>query len=146
MIVVIVAVFLLATLQGVFPLSQAHTTPDGLDVPPMKDRMVSPAEQRMIEDLLWAESSREVRQYVGKLVVVHRKRVIAVGTDQDELIRQAAAQEKCPEAELVVVPMPQADCDEVPLTLSRGLKLMRGAPSFLPCLCYLARLGPFRVG
>jgi hypothetical protein len=81
---------------------------------PMKDRKTTGPEQRVYNDLRWAETASEVQQHVGKLVVVYQKRVIAVGTDEQALLRQAAAQEGCPELELVVVPVPSPDLHEIP--------------------------------
>lgn len=92
---------------GMFP-------PHGHSENPMRQRKASPAEHQMFEDLRWAEQAPEVRQHLGKLVVVHRKRVIAVGTDQPSLVRQAAAQESCPEEDLVVIAVSRPDLQETP--------------------------------
>ena len=80
----------------------------------MKERKATPAEQQMFEDLRWAEKAPEVRQHIGKLVVVYRKRVIVVGIDRPQLLRQASAQERCAEEDLVVVPVLRSDLHEIP--------------------------------
>jgi hypothetical protein len=80
----------------------------------MRERKTTGTEQRDYNDLRWAETASKVQQHVGKLVVVYHKRVIAVGTDEQALLRQAAAQEGCPEQDLVVVPVPSSDLHEIP--------------------------------
>jgi hypothetical protein len=80
----------------------------------MKERKTTDTEQRVYNDLRWAETASEVQQHVGKLVVVYNKRVIAVGNDEEAILRQAAAQEGCPEQDLVVVPVPTSDLNEIP--------------------------------
>jgi hypothetical protein len=80
----------------------------------MRQRQLSPQERQMFEDLLWAGKAPEVQQHIGKLVVIHQKRVLAVGTDQDALLHQAATEENCPEDELVVVAVPSPDIQEIP--------------------------------
>ena len=49
-----------------------------------------------------------------EVVVVHRKRVVAVGADREALVRQAAAQEQCPPEDLVVVAVPSGGLWEIP--------------------------------
>ena len=61
------------------------------------------AERQRIEDPSWAATAPEVQQHRDKLVVVHKKRVVAVGTDHDVLLEQASRAEKCPGRELVVM-------------------------------------------
>jgi hypothetical protein len=46
--------------------------------------------------------------------VVRDKRVVAVGTDQETLLAQAAAQEQCAEQDLVVVVVPRGGWQEIP--------------------------------
>jgi hypothetical protein len=80
----------------------------------MKESELSDIEQRMTDDLEWAESALDVQQHVGQLVVVYHKRVVGVGTDQNALLAKAAAQEHCPEEDLVIVLVPRADLQEIP--------------------------------
>jgi hypothetical protein len=65
-------------------------------------RPLTPGERNQLEDLDWAATAPEVQQHYGKIVVIHKKRVVAVGTDQRSLLEQAAAQEQCPWWELAV--------------------------------------------
>ena len=80
---------------------------------PLKGRKANVAERHAFEDLQWAETALEVRQHTGKLVVVHRKRVIAVGSNQDRLLHDAALKEKCSEGNLVIIAVPPADLEEI---------------------------------
>ena len=74
---------------------------------------MSAIEQQMHEDLLWAVNNRSVQQqYAGQLVVVHRKQVIASGTDEKELLRCATGPGR-PREELVVVEI-LSDTFEIP--------------------------------
>jgi hypothetical protein len=59
-------------------------------------------ERQQYEDGIWAAQAPEVQQHRGKIVVVHQKRVVAVGSDYDALVQEAAAAEHCPWSELVV--------------------------------------------
>jgi hypothetical protein len=63
-------------------------------------------EQQQQKDLLWAATAPEVQQHQGRLVVVHKKRVIAVGSDRRALLHQAATQEQCSWSESVVEVVP----------------------------------------
>jgi hypothetical protein len=71
-------------------------------------------EQQISDDVDWAQTAPEVQQHEGQLVVVHRKRVLAVGTDRDALVARAAAQERCPKDELAVVVVLRADLWDIP--------------------------------
>ena len=71
-------------------------------------------EQQQLDDLRWAASSHEMRQYAGQLVAVHKKRVVGVGADRKALVTQAAEKAQCPCQDLVVVVVPGADFSEVP--------------------------------
>jgi hypothetical protein len=90
---------------------------DSMARQPVTSRPMTPLEKRMSEDLRWASQSPEVQQYHGKLVVIRNKRIIAVGNDQKSLLRQAAAQEGCPEWEFVVEVVPPDDLWEIPVDL-----------------------------
>ena len=81
---------------------------------PVKQRKLSTAERQAFDDLRWADTAQEVQQHPGKLVVIRRKRVIAVGRDQIKLLRQAARKENCAEEDFVVVAVPTADLEELP--------------------------------
>jgi hypothetical protein len=71
-------------------------------------------EQLMDDDFEWAMAAPEVLQHAGMFVIVHQKHVVAVGTDCEALLQQAAAKEACAEDDLVVVVVPPADLSEVP--------------------------------
>ena len=71
-------------------------------------------EQQMSADLERALQAPEVRQHAGKLVAVYQKRVVAVGTERDALVAQAAEKENCPWEDLVVVVVPGPDLTEIP--------------------------------
>jgi hypothetical protein len=86
----------------------------GVNQPGSRLRPLTAIEQQQIEDLKWAGSAAEVQQHLGKYVVVHKKRVVAVGTDCTALLQEAAAREQCPEWELVVEVVPAIDAWEVP--------------------------------
>ena len=77
-------------------------------------RPMTSIELQQDEDLEWAATAPEVRQHVGKFVVIHKQRVVAVGTDRRSLVEQAAEQEQCPWWELVVEIVPGADLWETP--------------------------------
>jgi hypothetical protein len=67
-----------------------------------------------IEDFYWALDAPVVQQHQGKLVVVHNKRIVAVGTNRQELVREASAQEGCEPEDLVVMVVPRVTLDEIP--------------------------------
>ena len=84
----------------------------------MQLRKLSELEQRMTEDADWAEHSSEVMQnpeYFGKFVVVHNKRVLAVGRDRQALVEQAAKEVGVPWQHLVVIVVPDFEVWEDPL-------------------------------
>jgi len=80
----------------------------------MEEFPLSDVEQRMTDDLYWARTAPEVQRHQGKLVVVRNRRVVAIGTDPATLLAQAAVHENCPEEELLIVPVPRADLQEIP--------------------------------
>jgi hypothetical protein len=80
----------------------------------MNGRALSEKEQKGIEDFYWAREAPDVQQHQGKLVVVHDKRVIAVGTDRQVLVTEAASREKCGPEDLVVIVVPRAGLAEIP--------------------------------
>ena len=51
-------------------------------------------------------------------MLIHKKRVVAVGTDQRLLLVEAAAKEQCSPTELVVEPVPGRDFWETPLDMA----------------------------
>jgi hypothetical protein len=53
-------------------------------------------------------------EYFGKFVVVHNKRVLAVGSDRQDLVEQAAKQVGVPWQHLVVVLVPDPGIWEIP--------------------------------
>jgi hypothetical protein len=80
-------------------------------------RKMSELEQRMTDDLDWAEKAPEVRQNpdnYGKFVVVYNRRIIAVGTDSQALAKQAAEQVGVPWQHLVVLIVHRPGLWEIP--------------------------------
>jgi len=71
-------------------------------------------EQQATDDLRWALRAPEVRQHAGKLVAVHKRCVVGIGTDRDELVVEASAKARCPWQDVVVVVVPTADLSELP--------------------------------
>jgi len=63
--------------------------------------------RQMKEDFAWAMDNQDdlERQYPGESVVVWRKQVIAHGTDEEQLLRQAANADR-PREQLVVIEFP----------------------------------------
>ena len=94
-------------------VEQQETSPTNA-APQPSVRPMTPIERQQHEDLQWAVTAPEVQQHEGKLVVVHKKRVVAIGTDQRSLLAQAAAQEQCPPGELVVELVLRADLLDIP--------------------------------
>jgi len=80
--------------------------------PPL--RPLTAGERRQMEDLNWAATAAEVQQHYGKIVVIHDKRVVAVGTDRRSLLEQAAAKEQCLWWELAVEIVPPEEPWEIP--------------------------------
>ena len=59
----------------------------------MQLRKMTEVEQRMTDDLEWAEHAPEVQEnpdHYGKSVVVYNKQILAVGKDSQALLEQAA--------------------------------------------------------
>ncbi len=54
-----------------------------------------------------------MQRHQGKLVIVHNKRVAAVGTDRQVLVTEAAAREKCDPDDLVVLVLPRTGMAEI---------------------------------
>jgi hypothetical protein len=74
-------------------------------------------EQRMAEDFAWALQAPEVKQnpeHFGKLVVVHEKRVLAVGREGQAPLAQAANNANISPEQLVVVLVPRPGLWETP--------------------------------
>ena len=83
----------------------------------MPVRETTDIEQRMTEDFAWAENSPAVQQdpeHFGKLVVVHNRRILAVGRDRQALVEQASKQVGVPAPQLVVILVPRPGLWEVP--------------------------------
>ena len=73
-------------------------------------RKMTELEQRMTDDLDWAEHAPEVQEnpeHYGKFVVVYNKRILAVGKDSQALVKQAAEQVGVPWQHLVVLIVPR---------------------------------------
>jgi hypothetical protein len=69
-------------------------------------------EKQLSDDLRWALRSSEVRQHAGKLVAVHKKRVVGIGVNRDALVTQAAEAAQCRAQDVVVVVVPTANLAE----------------------------------
>ena len=80
----------------------------------MEALQLNEVEQQGFEDLKWAQQAPEVQQHAGKLVAVHQKRVLGVGTDRDALVASACANGKCAWQDLVVVVVSATDFTELP--------------------------------
>lgn len=80
----------------------------------MELRKMTGLEQQMTEDLRWAVNAPEVQHHVNKLVIVYKKQVLAVGTELDKLLEEAAALAGCPQEHLLVVPVPDPWFDPGP--------------------------------
>jgi hypothetical protein len=80
----------------------------------MDEHVLSEREQKGVKDFYWAREAPEVQRHQGKLVVVHDKRVVAVGTDRQALVTQAAARENCEPEDLVVLVVPRVSLAEIP--------------------------------
>jgi hypothetical protein len=80
-------------------------------------RKMTELEQRMTDDLDWAEQAPEVQEnpeHYGKSVVVYNKRILAVGKDSQALVEQAAEQAGVPWQHLVVLIVPRPGLWEIP--------------------------------
>jgi hypothetical protein len=83
----------------------------------MQVRRLTELEQRMTEDLTWAEHAPEVQEnpeHYGKFVVVYNKQILAVGRDRPALVEQAAERAGVPWQHLVVVIVPRPGLGEIP--------------------------------
>ena len=72
----------------------------------MQIRKMTELEQRMTDDVDWAEHAPEVQQnpdHYGKFVVVYNKRILAVGRDRQALVEQASTEVGVPWQHLVVM-------------------------------------------
>ncbi len=80
----------------------------------MQVHQLNELEKQLSGDLQWALRAPEVRQYAGKLVAVHQKRVVGVGVNRDALVAEAAEKAQCPRQNVVVLVVPSADLSELP--------------------------------
>ena len=83
----------------------------------MQLRKMTELEQQMTEDFDWAQHAPEVQgnpEHFGKLVVVHNKRVLAVGRDRQALAQQAAKEVGVPWQHLVVILVTSPEMWEIP--------------------------------
>jgi hypothetical protein len=71
-------------------------------------------ERQISDDVDWAHTAPEVQTHSGCVVVVRKRRIIAVGTDRASLLRKAARAAACHEEELAVVVVPTAGLGEIP--------------------------------
>jgi hypothetical protein len=83
----------------------------------MELRKMTELEQRMTDDFDWAQRAPEVQEnpeHFGKLVVVHNKRIVAVGRDRPALVQLAAKEVGVPWQHLVVVLVASPEMWEIP--------------------------------
>ncbi len=80
----------------------------------MEPLQLNEIERQSAGDLKWALRAPEVRQNAGKLVAVHKRRLVAVGMDRDALLAEASEKAQCPLQDIVVVVVPAADLTELP--------------------------------
>jgi hypothetical protein len=80
----------------------------------MQSHELNAAEKQIADDLHWALQAPEVLQHAGKIVAIHKKRVIGVGTDRNSLVPQAAEKAQCSWQDLVILVVPAADLTELP--------------------------------
>jgi hypothetical protein len=71
-------------------------------------------EQQTSDDVQWALSAPEVQQHHGKLVAVHKKRVVGVGAEHMALVQRVAEQERCHGGDIAVVVVPSQKVWEIP--------------------------------
>ena len=80
----------------------------------MEPLQLNEIERQSADDLKWALQAPEVRQNAGRLVAVHKRRLVAVGMDRDALLAEASEKAQCPWQDIVVVVIPAADLTELP--------------------------------
>ncbi len=83
----------------------------------MPQRTMTEVEERMTNDLDWAEHAPEVQEnpeHYGKSVVVYNKQILAVGKDSQALVEEAAKRAGIPWQELVVLIVHRPGLWEVP--------------------------------
>lgn len=80
----------------------------------MEHLQLNDIDRQASDDLRWGLRAPEVRQHAGKLVAVHKKRVVGVGTNRDALVAEASEKTKCPWQDLVIIVVPAADLSELP--------------------------------
>jgi len=83
----------------------------------MQLRKMSELEQRLTDDFEWAEQAHEVQQnpdHYGKFVVVYNKRILAVGTDRQAVVEEAAREAGVPWQHLLVIIVPRPGMWEIP--------------------------------
>ncbi len=74
-------------------------------------------ELQKADDFEWAQSAPEVQdnpEHFGKLVVVYKHRIVAVGRDREALIAKASQDVAIPGQHLVVVLVPRPGFWEIP--------------------------------
>lgn len=83
----------------------------------MARRKMTELEQRMTEDLNWAEQATEVQQnpeHYGKFVIVYNKHVLAFGEDRKAVLDRAADRAGVPKHHLVTLIVPRPGLWEIP--------------------------------
>jgi hypothetical protein len=85
--------------MGPFPQWTPPPPLDDPDGPPV----LTPEELERSEDYHWATTNLELLdRYPGQWVAVHKKKVLAVGTDIDAVIAEAEAKSGLPRNEIVI--------------------------------------------
>jgi hypothetical protein len=83
----------------------------------MPRRKMTELEQRMTDDLNWAEQATEVQEnpdHHGKFVVIYNKRVLGVGEDRKALVERTAERAGVPRQHLVTLIVPRPGAWEIP--------------------------------
>jgi hypothetical protein len=83
----------------------------------METRPMTELEQRMMDDLVWAEHAPEVQEnpeHYGKFVVIYNKQILAVGGNRPGLVEEAAERVGVPKQHLVVVIVDRPGLWEIP--------------------------------
>ena len=74
---------------------------------PVQSRPMTAGERQMYEDLLWAQTNRELEEkYLGEIVAVWNKQILAHGKEE-AAVREQAMTAGGAEEEIVIVEFPE---------------------------------------
>lgn len=91
-------------------LFQSEPPPiEGQERPTRGFYRINELEQRMTDDLRWAQTAAEVRVHRGQHVAIYQKQVLATGTDFNAVRNEAAAIAGCPPEHIVIKTVPPGD-------------------------------------